>query len=485
MPTVGIIGSGIAGIATSIRLANKGYDVQVYEANSYPGGKLSEIRVDDFRFDAGPSLFTLPELVDELFILSGKEPKSHFSYKKLPVSCHYFFEDRTFIKAYSDPQKLADEIHEKTGESKNTVLTALSKSSFLYESLSDLFMFRSLNDWKTFVNGKAFRAYSRIHRLDFFRTLDQANQAQFKEPRIIQMFNRYATYNGSSPYKTPATMYIIPNLEFNKGAFFPTSGMHSITLSLVELAKDLGVQFYFDSPVEQILLDGKKASGLKVAGERLPFDRIVSNMDMVNTYHRLLPDIQQPKRLMNQPKSSSALIFYWGIRKEFPELDLHNIFFSDNYPAEFEAIFDSKTLYHDPTVYVNITSKMKKDDAPEGCENWFTMINTPNNDGQDWSALIAKARSGIQAKLSRILREDISQLIVCEEILDPVTIEMKTSSSQGALYGNSSNNRFAAFLRHANKSSRIKNLFFCGGSVHPGGGIPLSLSSAKIVADLM
>ncbi|MCR9251135.1 MAG: phytoene desaturase, partial [bacterium] len=161
------------------------------------------------------------------------------------------------------------------------------------------------------------------------------------------------------------------------------------------------------------------------------------------------------------------------------------IFFSNDYKAEFDHIFNKKSIYHDPTVYINITSKFNKSDAPEGAENWFTMINVPNNSGQDWDKLIEEAKRNIISKLSRMLDVELSDLIATEEILDPRTIESKTSSSQGALYGNSSNNKYAAFLRHSNFSSKIKNLYFCGGSVHPGGGIPLAISSAKLVADLL
>jgi phytoene dehydrogenase-like protein len=208
-------------------------------------------------------------------------------------------------------------------------------------------------------------------------------------------------------------------------------------------------------------------------------------MDMVNAYKTILKKQKQPKRLLDQPKSSSALIFYWGIKRNFAELDLHNIFFSDNYLEEFDHIFKRGTITSDPTVYVNITSVYKPDDAPEDSMNWFTMINVPNNQGQDWDSLIAEARKNIIHKLNRILKTDVESLIEVEEILDPRTIESKTSSAQGALYGNSSNNKFAAFLRHANFSSSVKNLYFCGGSVHPGGGIPLCLLSAKITTEMI
>jgi len=203
------------------------------------------------------------------------------------------------------------------------------------------------------------------------------------------------------------------------------------------------------------------------------------------TYKKLLKDEQQPQKILKQERSSSALIFYWGIKKVFPSLGLHNIFFSNNYEEEFKHLFQSKTVYQDPTVYINISSKYKKDDAPEGCENWFTMINVPNNIGQDWEQFKIDARANILKKLSKNFNQDIEALIVTESVLDPVAIEEKTSSYRGSLYGTSSNNQFAAFLRHANFSKKIKNLYFVGGSVHPGGGIPLALLSAKIVAEMI
>ena len=480
---VGIVGAGIAGIASAIRLACQGYEVNVFEANDYPGGKLSEIEQQGYRFDAGPSLFTLPELVEELFTLAGEQATDHFEYIRLPVNCHYFYEDGTSLKAYADSEAFAEEIANKTSESKETVQQALGNSAFLYDTLGNLFMKRSLHRWRTFANPQAFKSYRNLHRLDFFRTMNRANEQRFQDERVVQLFNRYATYNGSNPYETPATMNIIPHLEFNIGAFFPKAGMYSITMSLFHLAERLGVKFHFGAKVERIVVEGKRAKAIQTAEDTYPAEVIVSNMDVVNTYRKLLQDTPPPTRLLKQPKSSSALIFYWGIDQTFPQLDLHNIFFSRNYREEFAHIFDKKSISDDPTVYVNITSKYKSDDAPPDCENWFTMINVPNNSGQDWEALIAQARENIIIKMSRMLGEDVAPLITCESILNPRTIESKTSSAQGALYGNSSNNRYAAFLRHANFSRKIKGLYFCGGSVHPGGGIPLSLLSAKIVAD--
>nr|WP_287936618.1 1-hydroxycarotenoid 3,4-desaturase CrtD [Algoriphagus sp.] len=485
MKTALIVGSGIAGIAASIRMALKGYQVQVFEANAYPGGKLSEIEIQGYRFDAGPSLFTLPDQVEELFRLAGEDPKEYFEYLKLDVACHYFWEDGKQIKAWSDQDRFADEVETKLGEPGKHVREALKRSAFIYDHLAPLFMHRSLHQLGTWIGPQALKSYLKMGKLGIFSTMNKANEELFSNPKMVQLFNRYATYNGSDPYQTPATLNIIPHLEFNIGAYFPKKGMHDITLSLYRLALSLGVTYHFNSPVEEILVERGKAIGVQVKGKPVFGDVVINNMDMVNAYKTILKKQKQPKKLLEQSKSSSALIFYWGIKKVFPELDLHNILFSDDYRAEFEHIFKKGSIYHDPTVYINITSVYKQDDAPPGCMNWFTMINVPNNQGQDWDQLIEEARKNIIAKINRILKTDVERLIQVEQILEPRTIESRTSSAQGALYGNSSNNKFAAFLRHANFSSGIKNLYFCGGSVHPGGGIPLSLLSAKIMTEMV
>lgn len=480
-----IIGSGIAGIAASIRLAIKGYQVQVFEANSYPGGKLAEIAISGYRFDAGPSLFTLPDQVEELFRLAGMRPEEYFAYQKLEVACHYFWEDGKQLKAWSDVNRFAEEVQSKLGEPAEHVRQSLKKSAFIYDHLAPLFMHRSLHKFGTWTNPQALKSYLKMGRLGIFSTMNKSNERQFSSPKLVQLFNRYATYNGSNPYETPATLNIIPHLEFNIGAFFPKKGMHDITMSLFKLAKSLGVKYHFNAPVDEVLVENGKAVGVSANGQEIRADIVVNNMDMVNAYKTILRKQKQPKLLLDQPKSSSALIFYWGIKQNFPELDLHNILFSEDYKTEFEHIFKKGTIYQDPTVYINITSVYKSDDAPVGCMNWFTMINVPNNQGQDWDQMISEARKNIISKINRVLKTDIEPLIEVEEILDPRTIESKTSSAQGALYGNSSNNKFAAFLRHSNFSSDIKNLYFCGGSVHPGGGIPLSLLSAKVMTEMI
>ncbi len=484
MPKAVIIGAGIAGIATAIRLAVQGYQVEVFEANTYPGGKLTEIEQDGFRFDAGPSLFTMPQYVDELFELAGKKPKDFFTYQKLDKVCQYFYEDGTQLTAYADPEKFAKEVQNATGEPAKVIYKYLDNSAAIYNITNHVFLERSLHQLKNYLKWDTLKSVFRFGKIDAFRTMHQANESFFKDDKLVQFYDRYATYNGSNPYRAPATLNVIPHLEQHFGAYFPQGGMHSITTALVQLAASLGVKFHYNSPVSQALANGRKLMGVTVNGGIVYADIVVSNMDVWFTYYQLLKGHERlfPKKILAQERSSSALIFYWGISQEFKELDLHNIFFSTDYKAEFDHIWKDKNISADPSIYLNISSKYKPDDAPVGYENWFTMINVPANTGQDWDSLITDAREHIIRKLTRILGHDIGSLIVSESILDPRSIEAKTSSYQGSLYGTSSNNQFAAFLRHANRSAKLDGLYFCGGSVHPGGGIPLCLLSAKIVA---
>ena len=480
-----VIGAGVAGLAAAIRMRNKGYHVTVFEANSFPGGKCSSESKGGYRFDMGPSVFTMPHYVDELFKLSGKNPRDHFNYIPLDPVYKYFFEDGSMLDAFHGKEKFAEQLAAKTNDKKEDITRYLDRSHTIYDLTEEVFLKNSLHRLRNFFTWPVLRGILNFGKIGAFDTMNGVNQKAFTDSRLVKIFNRYATYNGSSPYLSPATLNVIAHVEIVKGAFYPVGGMVSITHSLVKLAKDIGVQFNFSTPVHEILIENKKVTAVRTDKKTVAFDLVVSNMDVYNSYKKLMPAVKRPVKTLDQPKSSSGIIFYWGIKKEFKELGLHNILFSENYEEEFDTIFSKKSIYHDPTIYLNITSKHTTTDAPAGCENWFSFINVPNNSGQDWDKFIEEARGNMIRKINRVLKTDIRPLIESEMIFDPRVIESRTSSAFGAIYGNSSNNKFAAFLRHANFSKDIKGLYFCGGSVHPGPSIPLCLLSAKITTGLI
>jgi phytoene desaturase len=485
MKTAIIIGSGVAGIAASIRLSIAGYRVQVFESNAYAGGKLHAFGLGNYRFDGGPSLFTMPHYVDELFTLAGKHPKDYFDYQRTDTACHYFWEDGTVINAFADTQKFAEEVQQKLGVEQNVILDYFAHVKNIYDHSGKIFLEKSLHKPQTWLSKETLISLMKIKQFDLSKSMHRANKIRLGEQHLVQLFDRFATYNGSNPYKAPGILNVIPWLEHGFGTFFPKGGMEQIPQSLFRLAKELGVEFHFSQKVDEIIVKNNKAAGIKTGDQTHMTDIVVSNMDVLFTYRKLLPEAKAPERILNQERSSSALVFYWGIKKTFPQLDLHNIFFSNDYKAEFDAMFNDQTIGDDPTVYINVSSKIETKDAPEGCENWFVMVNAPNHDGQDWHGLVAKTRKAVIEKLNRILKTDISHLIEEEKVWSPPEIEADTMSYKGALYGNSSNSQMAAFLRHPNFSNSINNLYFCGGSVHPGGGIPLALLSAKITSEFV
>lgn len=480
---VAIIGAGVGGLGAAVRFANGGHEVTVFEANSHSGGKINNLQLGDFRWDMGPSVFTGPEYVKQLYDICG-EDFSKFEYFELENSFNYFFSDGQRFTLPKNKEKLIETFVKELGEDGSLIKKYLDKSGKNYKSIAPVFIESSLHRANHLLTKKLFKALSRLPKYKLSKTMNDENKLKFKNPKTTQIFNRYATYNGSSPYKAPAMLNMIQHLEMNVGVFLPKKGMVQIPRSLQKLAESQGAEFNFNEKVEEILYEDKKIKGLKTSKGSYDFDIVVSNMDIAFTYKQLLPNLKtESKKSLQQEKSTSAIVFYWGINGSFPELGVHNMFFSEDYEAEFNHLFKTKTFSEDPSIYIHITSKKKKEDAPEGKENWFVMVNSPINVGQDWQKLVPQVKESLIKKISAQLKTDISGLIEEEFIMDPIFIEKTYSGAQGSIYGNASNNKYAAFYRHPNFSKDIKGLYFVGVTVHPGGGIPLALNSAKIAMD--
>lgn len=476
-----VIGSGVGGLASAIRLACKGYEVKVFEANNFIGGKINSETHNGYRFDMGPSVFTCPEYIKELYELAG-EDFSEFPYQRLEHSFNYFYNDGSNFLLNADKEKLVTQLSEQFNENPGNIKDYLAKAEQNYKHITPLFIEKSLHKIGTYMGSDLFKALSRLRHYNLQKTMHEENNVYFRNPKTVQFFNRYATYNGSNPYDAPAMLNMISSLELNEGAYIPKNGMVQITQLLYDLAIKKGVKFYLNEKVKEILHNQKNVTGIVTEiDEKHEAEIVFSNMDVSYTYERLLNNYKAPQKVLNQERSTSAMVFYWGIKKEFPQTHLHNIFFADDYKKEFQHLFKTKTLSDDPTIYINITSKYVPTDAPEGCENWFVMINAPSLEkDHNWLELQEKARSIIVNKINKVLNTDIESFIVTETSMNPEDIKSKYSAKQGSIYGNSSNNKLAAFFRHPNFSKNLKGLYFVGVTVHPGGGIPLALNSAKI-----
>jgi len=489
---IAIIGAGFGGLAAAARLSSTGAEVHIFEQNDNPGGKANEFRGDGFRFDTGPSLLTMPFVIEELFSSLGKNLHDYIDVIPLSNLCKYFYPDGTIINAWSDPGKFASEIEKTTIDNSKKIKDYLKYSQKIYDLTAELFLEKSFQEWDTFFNKTAFKAFFQLHKIDSMRTMHNANESFFTDPKTVQLFDRYATYNGSNPFKAPATLNIIQHVEYNLGGFTIKGGIFKLSQALYQLNLEMGTRFHFGSKIKKIITAGNSVKGILRelrTGEEIEenFDVIVSNADVKNTYKKLLEDstTSSAKKYNKLEPSSSALVFYLGVEGKYPQLNMHNIIFSENYKKEFKQLFEENICPDDPTVYIYISSKLNEQDAPGGNENWFVMVNAPYDSGQDWVTEIENTRKAVLDKIEKVLGINLREKIKIERMLTPPMIEEITGSAGGSLYGISSNDKTAAFMRHQNRSKDYKGLYFCGGSAHPGGGIPLVLLSGKIASDLI
>jgi phytoene desaturase len=480
-----VIGAGIAGLATSIRLANAGYEVQLLEANESVGGNIGEIKSNGFRWDTGPSILTKPEYIEELFRLCNQNSEDHIRFQKVEPLFRYFFSDGTFIDSYSDRNKFEAELKSKSNEPFSHVHKILDDSKEIFRLTNEVFLRRSLHEFKNYFNLATVRGILRFNRVRAFSSMHKYNRKVFSDKRLVQLFDRYASFNGSNPFEAPATLNVITHFAVNNGSWLPEGGMASIAKSLSTLASHAGVEIKTSCAAKKISIRNKQVIGVETVQGFISADIVVSSADIHYTYKKLIPEIKMPAVVASQPRSSSVIVFYWGIKKIFNEVELHNTFFGKNDKEEFDALFLEHKITDDPTVYLYNSSRLNSEDAPQGMSNWFVMVSAPYNSGQDWNSIVPEVKNNVLKKISARLKEDIEPLIATEKVLTPSMIENKTNAWLGSIYGNSSNKIFSAFLRHPNFSRRIKGLYFCGGSVHPGAGLPLCLLSAKITSDLI
>jgi phytoene desaturase len=484
-PSALIIGSGVAGLSAAIRLAVLGYRVDVFEANGYAGGKIFEWEKEGYRFDMGPSVFTMPQYVEELFALAGKNPCDYLDIIRPELPFNYFFDDGLVLNFYADLEKLVQEVASKTKDDESAIRNYLSDIQTKFDLTNPVFLQNSLHILSNYFSREAFNGLLRFGKVEVFRTMDQANRRNFSDEHTVRLFNAFASYLGSNPFKAPGVLNVISHFQLNAGIYLPKGGMRSIAGALVKLATECGVRFHYNAPVERILVNGGAATGLRVNGADVRADVVVSNMDVYQAYKQLMPDQKGPSMILNHPKSHSVLVFLWGMKKQFPQLTLHNMILANDMQDEYNTMMNNAGIGDDFTSYVYVSSKCLPGDAPAGGENWYVLINAPHLQGQDWDAIINRVRERLLQRLNHVLGEDVTPHIAFERVMDPRDHERNTNAAFGAIYGNSFNSKFSVFMRHANFSSKVKNLYFCGGTVHPGSGVPLSILSAKIAVDII
>lgn len=483
---IAVIGAGLGGLSAAIHLAAQGHSVQIFEKSSAAGGKMRELTRDGFRFDTGPSLLTMPTVIDSLFSAAGENRPDYLTFLPVDPVCRYFWNDGTALDTHQDPERMQQAIAAISRRDARAYSRWFDYTRKIYDLAGEVFLQTPIHELKQLATVKNLRRLVHIFDIDPLRTVHGSVTSFFKHPKIAQLFDRFTTYNGSNPYRAPATLNIIPYVEHGLGAFYIQGGMYRLVDALLKLCTKLGVRIHLNTAVDRIEQQDNRVTGIRTDGDSLPFDMVVCNADVVEANRTLIVDNDRRNRkLARLEPSLSGMVFMWGVEGRYPQLSHHNIFFSENYQQEFQQIFDKQQAPADPTVYLAITSKRDKRHAPDGCENWFILLNMPYlTENQDWQKNIAFMRSAIHDKL---LAQGINvrQSIRTETVWTPEDFYRRFGSNRGSIYGLSSNSKFAAFRRPANRSRDVDGLYFAGGSVHPGGGIPLVLLSGKMVADLI
>ncbi len=489
MAEVVVIGAGVGGLAAAIRVAAAGHDVTVVERLGHVGGKLDEHRAEGFTWETGPSLLTLPRVFHDLAAVAGRDLDDLVDLVRLDPICRYRFADGTGFDHRADLDAAAAEAEALAPgagrqwrqflHGAETVWNVSERTFFAGPMASPIELLRRM------------RSPRDLAAIDPLRTLHGRASATFDDPRLVRWADRYATYSGSSPFAVPATLRCIPHLEQHQGAWYVRGGLGRLAAALGDLATGLGVDIRTGCDVERICRTGDRATGVGlVDGEVLRADAVIANADALHLYRDLLPHRRARRRAERAERSSSGFVLLLGVEGETEDLAHHNISFSSDYRAEFSSLFATHTPIRDPTIYVAASSVSDPSQAPDGHENWFVLVNAPafstsqpsGADAQD----VEKGWGGYGDHVLEVMAArgwDLAGRIVHRSEITPVDIADRFRTPGGAIYGTSSNGAMAAFLRPGNRGP-IDRLYVCGGSSHPGGGLPLVAISGRIAADL-
>lgn len=480
-----VIGGGLGGLATALRLAGAKWRVTVCEQSSTFGGKMNRWEQGGFRFDTGPSLITMRWVFEELFAATGSRMDEHLELVSMHPLAEYVYADGTRFNYSSYLPDWLTTLRQLDPRDVDGFYRFMNLGARLFEVSQETFFRRRPLDPPDLRSLKAMRHLPlRFAWGNYHRTV----AAHFKSAYLRQLFDRYPTYVGSSPYQSPATLAVIPYVEYAYGGWHIRGGLYRLVESLVALAERAGVEMLNGARVARIERDGSRVTGVLLAdGSRLAADAVVMNGDASMT-HEMLGERNGAPSSPPSARSLSGLVFLVGVKRTLPGLPHHAVYFSQDYRREFVQLFDERRFPDDPTVYVSAPSRSDRSLVPAGGagETLFIMANAPANDADEWTeAQIKEARGRIFARLHKGGFPDLEADVVVADVWTPRRIGEKYAMPGGAIYGTNSHGWRRAFLRPPNKDARFAGLYYVGGSSHPGGGTPTVLLSAKITCELI
>ena len=477
-----VVGGGLGGLATAVRLAARGWRVEVCEQGPRFGGKMNVWEREGFRFDTGPSLITMPWVFEELFAAAGASLSDHVTLAPVHPLADYVFADGTRFTYTTQLPEWLSTVGQLEPRDVDGFLRFMRLGARLFGLSRETFLRRpptappDLRSLRALKGLPLRRAWGNYH---------STVAAHFRSPLLRQLYDRYPTYVGSSPYSSPATLAVIPYIEYACGGWHVSGGLYRIVEGLVSVARALGVGLHTGARVLGIERAGRRVRGVRLAdGTRLEADVVVMNGDAATT-QALLGEggADGPPQAS---RSLSGFVMLLGLGRRLEGLAHHTVCFSADYPREFAQLFGGRRFPDDPTVYVSAPSRTDPRLAPEGGETLFVMANAPAVDEAAWDdRRTEEARARVFERLSKSGFPDVSSDTVVSDVWTPGRLARDYLCPGGAIYGTHSHGWRSAFLRPPNRHPRVGGLYQVGGSSHPGGGTPTVLLSAQITAELI
>ena len=491
--SVGIIGGGLGGLAAACTLAARGHRVTLFDKNDWLGGKAAVWESDGFRFDMGPTILTVPRVLERIFGEAGRDLYSELDLIRLDPQWRCFYEDGSVLDLREKPDAMRAEL-DRFAPGSADGYEAFLKVAERIADVSDRFFFwksvEDLRDTMDLKRGMSLATLMDVLSIRMQRTVSGQVKRDVKDGRVSQMLEHFIQYVGSSPLASPAVLCGIAHMQVGEGVWYPMGGTRAVPEALARLASQLGVDLRPGTDVTRITTEGGRATGVETAeGERIAFERVVSNMDSVRTYRELVGGdaARAFAKTRKREAACSGVVLYVGLDRAYEHLAHHNFVFSADPEEEFAAIYDRGEPAADPTAYLAAPARTEPAVAPEGGEALYVLVHTPYlRPGHDWSAMLPGYRRTILEKLKRTGgMEDIEERIVTERVLTPQDIHDRYRVLDGAIYGLASHGRVLGAFKPGNRSRQVDGLYLAGGSAHPGAGMPMALMSGWIAADAL
>lgn len=482
-----VIGAGLGGISAAVSAAAKGCSVSIYEKNSRIGGKLNVLERDGFSFDMGPSMFTLPQYFESLFQRAGRRMADYFCLEPLELQWRNFFEDGTKLDLFDSEQKMKIELA-KLGPDTFRNFQKFSKYSAEQYALVEKGYFNAGIDTISEML-KFYGPWELFVRLDSLRTMDKSVRRFFENPYLIDVFDFFIKYVGSSATRAPAFFNLLPHIQLAYQLWYVKGGMYNIARGFERLMTELDIDLYLGAEVVKINTLENRVSGIQLGdGTTAEADIVISNMEVIPTHQKLLnPSAKTMRSLEKFEPACSGLVIHLAIDRVYPELAHHNFFFSRNQRKHFDSVFVKKQLPDDPTLYVVAPTRTDATQAPAGCDNIKILPHIPHLvDGAPVTDVhYEELKSRVLDKLERMGLCDLRKHVLFEHVGTPKDIEENYASNRGSIYGVVSDLKKNHGFKAPKRSSDFSNLYFVGGSINPGGGMPMVVLCGQKAVDLI